>query len=143
MATWIGETILSGDLTTSLKTSSLNESVISEEFQEQGKPYSEVTLKPLVELSVWLEQRGWEGIRTSPVLLSARLWTISGNLIGPDGQSESGSWQIIEDPWAISFHILDIKQTLENSPSLRSLPPPSGWLVRQESMPEELSLIHI
>ncbi len=138
MATWIGETILSGDLTTSLKTSSLNESVISEESQEQGKQYSEVTLKPLVELSVWLEQRGWEEIRTSPVLLSARLWTISGNLIGPDGQSESGSWQIIEDPWAISFHILDIKQTLDNSPSLRSLPPPSGWLVRQESMPEEM-----
>ena len=68
---------------------------------------------------------------TSPVLLSARLWTISGNLIGPDGQSESGKWQIIEDPWAESFHIHDGEQILDKSPSLRSLPPPSGWMVRQ------------
>jgi len=137
MATWIGESVLSGDLDTFLNTNSQNEPIKLEDLEDQEQP-SEVTLRPLVELSKWLEQRGWEGVRTSPVLLSARLWSISGDLIGPDGQSESGSWQIIEDPWTTSFHILDIEHTLDKSPSLRTLSPPSGWLARQDSMPEDM-----
>ena len=128
MASWIGESVLSGDLGTFLNSNDESELETKAPFQKQEEIHSQLTLKPLVELSNWLEQRGWDGVRTSPILLSARLWTITGNLIGPDGQAESGKWQIIEDPWAESFHIHDGEQILDKSPALRVISPPlDGW----------------
>lgn len=138
MATWIGESVLSGELGTFLNSDEPNVSTVHDSYEEQEQPLPELTLRPLVELHGWLEQRGWEGARTSPVLLSARLWVVTGNLIGPDGQAESGSWQIIEDPWATSFQIHDDENNLENSPTIRVLHPPSGWLARKDRMPDEM-----
>ena len=138
MASWIGESVLSGDLGTFLNSNDESELVTKVSFQEQEQIHSQLTLKPLVELSNWLEQRGWDGVRTSPILLSARLWIITGNLIGPDGQAESGKWQIIEDPWAESFHIHDGKQILDKSPALRVIPPPSGWMAAKDGLPEKM-----
>ena len=138
MATWIGESVLSGELGTFLHSNEHDKPETSDSFVEQEKPQPQLTLKPLVELSSWLEHRGWEGVRTSPVLLSARLWVVRGNLIGPEGQTESGSWQIIEDPWATSFHIHEIEHALEKSPALRVMPPPSGWLAGKNRMPEDM-----
>ncbi|MBS65646.1 MAG: hypothetical protein CMA93_04920 [Euryarchaeota archaeon] len=138
MASWIGESVLSGDLGTFLNSNDESELETKAPFQKQEEIHSQLTLKPLVELSNWLEQRGWDGVRTSPILLSARLWTITGNLIGPDGQAESGKWQIIEDPWAESFHIHDGEQILDKSPALRVIPPPSGWMAAIDGLPEKM-----
>ena len=138
MASWIGESVLSGELGTFLNSDEEQEPPTYDSVENSELAQSQLTLRPLVELSSWLENRGWEGARTSPVLLSCRLWDVMGNLIGPDGQTESGNWQIIEDPWASSFHLHKTEQALEKSPSLRVIPPPSGWIAGKDRMPEEM-----
>tara|TARA_B100000029_G_scaffold313729_1_gene306163 strand:+ start:1021 stop:1956 length:936 start_codon:yes stop_codon:yes gene_type:complete len=138
MASWIGESVLSGDLGTFLYSDEEQNlsSEVAVENSEQAE--FELTLKPLVELRSWLNQRGWDGVRTSPVLLSCRLWDIMGNLIGPNGQTESGNWKIIEDPWTSSFYIHEPQESLEKSPKLRVISNPSGWTAGKEKFPEEM-----
>jgi len=138
MASWIGESVLSGDLGTFLNSDEEQNLTADDAVENSQQEESELTLRPLVELSSWLDHRGWDGVRTSPVLLSCRLWNVIGNLIGPDGQTESGNWKIIEDPWTSSFHIHESEQILEKSPKLRVISPPSGWISDNGMMPEEM-----
>ena len=137
MASWIGESVLSGDLGTFLQTQQEIGSLPIDTQSLTIQKHPTRTLKPLVELENWLEQRGWDGAITSPVLLSAKLWDISGILRGPDEQSESGNWQIIEDPWASAYHLHDPEQELEKSPVLRIMNP-SEWMVEHEKLPADM-----
>jgi len=137
MANWIGESVLSGDLGTFLQTQQEPDSPVINVESPSPEEQMTRTLKPLVELENWLEQRGWDGAITSPVLLSAKLWNVSGTLRGPDEQSESGNWQIIEDPWASAFHLHDSEQELGRSPVLRVISP-SEWMAEQDRLPSEM-----
>ena len=138
MASWIGESVLSGELGTFLQTGKDVDSPVINSGSPVPEGQTTRTLKPLVELNNWLEQRGWDGAITSPVLLSARLWEVSGTLTGPGEKSESGNWQIIEDPWASAYQLHDPEQELEKSPALRIINPPSGWLAEHDRLPPEM-----
>ena len=138
MASWIGESVLSGELGTFLQTEEEIESPVINIENASSENQTVRTLRPLVELNNWLEQRGWDGARTSPVLLSARLWDITGTLTGPDDQPESGNWQIIEDPWASTYQIHESEQVLGKSPALRIMKPSSGWMAERDSLPSEM-----
>jgi len=138
MASWIGESVLSGELGTFLQTEEEIQSPAINTENISSDSQTVRTLKPLVELKNWLEQRGWDSTRTSPVLLSARLWAITGTLTGPDDQLESGNWKIIEDPWASTYQMYEPEQVLGKSPALRIMNPSSGWMVERDRLPPKM-----
>jgi len=137
MARWIGEAVLSGDL---VAHSPDMESETDTEASASGatEPIGpRRTLRPLVDLDSWLDQRGWEGVNTTPVLMSAKLWIISGSLVGPEGESESAVWQVLEDPWSSSLAIYDPDEELDYPPKLRAVNPSEmGWMDIQKLPPE-------
>ena len=82
-----------------------------------------------------------EGFSSTPVLLMARLWSISGNLQGPNGEIESGEWTILEDPWSKTISPLNGPQSLQHAPVLRSIEPPVGNWITPERINEELAKV--
>ena len=142
MAQWIGEAVLSGDL---VAHSPDMESETDTEASASGatEPIGpRRTLRPLVDLDSWLDQRGWEGVNTTPVLMSAKLWIISGSLVGPEGESESAVWQVLEDPWSSSLAIYDPDEELDYPPRLRAVNPSEmSWMDIQKLPPELLRLL--
>ena len=142
MAQWIGEAVLSGDL---VAHSPDMESETDTEASNSGatEPIGpRRTLRPLVDLDSWLDQRGWERVNTTPVLMSAKLWIISGSLVGPEDESESAVWQVLEDPWSSSLAIYDPDEELDYPPRLRAVNPSEmSWMDIQKSPPELLRLL--
>ena len=138
MARWIGEAVLSGDL---VAHSPDMESETDTEASNSGatEPIGpRRTLRPLVDLDSWLDQRGWEGVNTTPVLMSAKLWIISGSLVGPEDESESAVWQVLEDPWTSSLSIYDPDEELDYPPRLRVVNPQEMSLIGIRLLPPEL-----
>jgi len=142
MAQWIGEAVLSGDL---VAHSPDMESETDTETSNSGatEPIGpRRTLRPLVDLDSWLDQRGWERVNTTPVLMSAKLWIISGSLVGPEDESESAVWQVLEDPWSSSLAIYDPDEELDYPPRLRAVNPSEmSWMDIQKLPPELLRLL--
>ena len=142
MARWIGEAVLSGDL---VAHSPDMESETGTEVSTSGvtEPIGpRRALKPLVDLDSWLVQRGWEEVNTTPVLMSAKLWIISGSLVGPEDERESAVWQVLEDPWSSSLAIYDPDEELDYPPRLRVVNPPEmSWTDIRELPPELLRLL--
>ena len=142
MARWIGEAVLSGDL---VAHSPDMESETDTEASASGatEPIGpRRTLRPLVDLDSWLDQRGWERVNTTPVLMSAKLWIISGSLVGPEDESESAVWQVLEDPWSSSLAIYDPDEELDYPPRLRAVNPSEmSWMDIQKLPPELLRLL--
>ena len=142
MARWIGEAVLSGDL---VAHSPDMESETDTEASNSGatEPIGpRRTLRPLVDLDSWLDQRGWERVNTTPVLMSAKLWIISGSLVGPEDESESAVWQVLEDPWSSSLAIYDPDEELDYPPRLRAVNPSEmSWMDIQKLPPELLRLL--
>ena len=142
MAQWIGEAVLSGDL---VAHSPDMESETDTEASNSGatEPIGpRRTLRPLVDLDSWLDQRGWERVNTTPVLMSAKLWIISGSLVGPEDESESAVWQVLEDPWSSSLAIYDPDEELDYPPRLRAVNPSEmSWMDIQKLPPELLRLL--
>ena len=142
MAQWIGEAVLSGDL---VAHSPDMESETDTEASNSGatEPIGpRRALKPLVDLDSWLVQRGWEEVNTTPVLMSAKLWIISGSLVGPEDERESAVWQVLEDPWSSSLAIYDPDEELDYPPRLRAVNPSEmSWMDIQKLPPELLRLL--
>ena len=142
MARWIGEAVLSGDL---VAHSPDIESETDTEVSTSGatEPIGlRRTLRPLVDLDSWLVQRGGEEGNTTPVLMSAKHWIISGSLVGPEDERESAVWQVLEDPWTSSLSIYDPDEELDYPPRLRVVNPQEmSWMDIRELPPELLRLL--
>ena len=138
MARWIGDAVLSGELVAHSPASDV-ESPKQQDEAEIDEPVANMTaLRPIVDIEPWLIQRGWEDANASPVLLSAKLWTVQGTLRGPEGDGEAGIWRVVEDPWSNSLYPHEPDEVLPHVPRLRLLEPDeSGWSDIR-SLPEEL-----
>ncbi len=138
---WVGDAILSGELVATAPVLEENE-----EFPrnpDPGKKLGNTSLRSLIDASSWMSKRGIEGVGSSPVSLKARLWTVEGVLKGPNGELESGTWSLVEDPWSQSLAVID-PSTLLNSPDLRSLEPkPPSWLSEERISEEVVKLLEV
>ena len=126
VANWIGKSVIAGDLYARTAPKKENEKTIAK--NEINSPQTK-TLRPQVDVSSWMSQRGLSGLVSTPILLEAKLWFIEGDIIGPNGESENGSWNITEDPWSNKISEIDNIGDLQDSLRLRIiLPEESDWL---------------
>ena len=92
-----------------------------------------VVLSPIVDLDEWLIQRGLEFVEANPVLIEARIWRVDGTLVSPEGVRETGSWRVLEDPWAGRLELHEEDEVLSNAPKLRLVDAnPELWFVEDD-----------
>ena len=126
IAKCIGESVIAGDLYARLAPKKEKENTIGK--NEIHSPQTK-TLRPKLDLSSWMSQRGLSGLVSTPILLEAKLWFIEGEITGPNGESEKCSWNITEDPWSNKISVIDNIEDLQDSLRLRIISPEeSGWL---------------
>ena len=137
---WIGNAVLSGDIVASAvlgesdNTESNDLSTYSIE-EEMG------VLSSKIDIDSWTASRGIEGFSSSPMLLEARIWRVSGDLHGPSGSSEKGEWTILEDPWSQRLSIIGGSESMRKSPKIRSIEPPNGNWLNEDQLKLEISKI--
>ena len=137
---WIGSAVLSGDIVASAvlgesdNTESNDLSTYSIE-EEMG------VLSSKIDIDSWTASRGIEGFSSSPMLLEARIWRVSGDLHGPRGSSEKGEWTILEDPWSQRLSIIGESESMRKSPKIRSIEPPNGNWLNEDQLKLEISKI--
>jgi len=128
ISTWIGRAVLSGELIARNPDGMLRDDFLISEPETSGN-CEPISLKPMFDPANWLAQRGMEGALTTPVLLSAKLWTVIGELVGPSQEIERGHWLVTEDPWSTSLKLLEPIDRSDNIPDLRIIPPAdASWL---------------
>ncbi len=143
ISTWIGGAVLSGDLVARTPDVVPRMDFLGTGPEELSK--DDVTsLRPLVDPANWLAQRGMEGAVATPVLLKARMWTVSGELVGPSMELERGRWFVIEDPWSASLNLLDPLDRIDHTPNLRVIFPIEGsWLSETRLSTEIQNLLEV
>ena len=141
IAIWIGESVLSGDLIAYAPKIEVEEIEV-QETPTLG-PTGSISLGPLIDPEVWISQRGMDGVGLSPILLEARLWLVSGELKGPSGQLEPGTWKIFDDPWAKTLQIVENEEIL-SSTNLRIIrPSSSSWITLKRFSQEAVKLLGV
>ena len=136
---WVGKAVLSGDLIVTAKGE--DDRARMEQHGHKRPIEKMLVLKPSIEVKAWSVQRGMEGVSNTPVLISARLWTVLGELQGPKGENESGVWTILEDPWSKTVTLLNDIQNLQHAPILRTIEPQDvNWLI-PDRINEELAKV--
>ena len=139
---WLGNAILRGDLIAK-PPQETNDPEKSPSIKEiyQSRP---TTLRSKIDFSIWITQRGLDGTNSTPVLLEARLWDVEGNLIGPDGQNESHSWLLFEDPWSLNLELLDESKSTQNTPELRIIKPEQTmWMAEERLLSEAERILEV
>ena len=139
---WLGNAILRGDLVAKppQETNDPEKSPSIKEIK-QSRP---TTLRSKIDFSIWITQRGLDGTNSTPVLLEARLWDVEGNLIGPDGQNESHSWLLFEDPWSLNLELLDESKSTQNTPELRIIKPEQTmWMAEERLLSEAERILEV
>ena len=143
ISTWIGGAVLSGDLVARTPDVVPRMDSLGTELEELSKDDT-TSLRPLVDLASWLAQRGMEGAVATPILLKARMWTVSGELVGPSMELERGRWFVIEDPWSASLNLLDPLDRIDHTPNLRVIFPIEGsWLSETRLSTEIQNLLEV
>ena len=136
---WVGKAVLSGDLIVTAKGE--DDRARMKQHGHKRPIEKMLVLKPSIEVKAWSVQRGMEGVSNTPVLISARLWTVLGELQGPKGENESGVWTILEDPWSKTVTLLNDIQNLQHAPILRTIEPQDvNWLI-PDRINEELAKV--
>ncbi|GIT42060.1 MAG: hypothetical protein Ct9H300mP10_10700 [Methanobacteriota archaeon] len=125
MARWIGDAVLAGELVAHSPPFDVEPPKEQDEVVHEPDT-NRTALTPVVDLESWLIQRGWEDANASPVLLSARLWTVEGILRGPEGDGEAGIWRVVEDPLGQLPLPHEPEEVLPHAPRLRVLEPHEG-----------------
>ncbi len=139
ISSWVGKAVLSGDLIASAKEVGRDDPGMVESRRNENSIERTLVLKPSIEINSWSAQRGMEGFSYSPILLAARLWTVMGELQGPNGEREPGEWTILEDPWSKTVTLLSEIQNLHQAPVLRTIEPQDlNWLT-SDRIDEELA----
>ncbi len=140
LSKWIGDAVISGELVARAPIFESGEKPDLPPVSSGSEDEKTLVMSPIVNLDSWLIQSGREGSLTSPVLLKAALWTISGILIGPDGAKLDSNWEVIEDPWASSLSVNE-KPLDDNNIRIRTIDPPSSKWREESSLLEELPSI--
>ena len=137
---WIGSAVLSGELVASavLEDSGDVESNAFSTYSNEGEMQ---VLSSKIDIDSWTASRGIEGFSSSPILLEARIWRVSGDLHGPSGSSEKGEWTILEDPWSQRLSIIGESESMQRSPKIRSIEPPNGNWLSVDNLKIEISKI--
>ena len=137
---WIGSAVLSGDLTASVvpEDSNLPESNDLSTYSNEEKMQ---VLTSKIDIDSWTASRGIEGFSSSPMLLEARIWRVSGDLHGPSGSSERGEWTILEDPWCQRLSVIGESESMQKSPKIRSIEPPNENWLSEDRIKTEISKI--
>ena len=137
---WIGSAVLSGELVASavLEDSGDVESNAFSTYSNEGEMQ---VLSSKIDIDSWTASRGIEGFSSSPILLEARIWRVSGDLHGPSGSSEKGEWTILEDPWSQRLSIIGESESMQRSPKIRSIEPPNGNWLSVDKLKIEISKI--
>ena len=141
ISSWVGKAVLSGDLIASAKDVDRDDPGMVESRGNDNSVERMLVLKPAIEIKSWSAQRGMEGFSSTPILLAARLWTVLGELQGPNGEREHGKWNILEDPWSKTVTLLGDIQNLQQAPVLRTIEPKDlNWLTASR-IDEELAKV--
>ena len=137
---WIGSAVLSGDLVASAVPEDSDDAE-SNDFSTHSNEGEMQVLSSKIDIDSWTESRGIEGFSSSPMLLEARIWRVSGDLHGPSGSSEKGEWTILEDPWSQRLSIVGESESMQKSPKIRSIEPPNGNWLSEDRLKIEISKI--
>ncbi len=125
---WLGTAVLSGELAVDMSPSPSETMVnVSERAAVAEPPPAGVAFRPRIQLSNWFIEKGFEPLATQPLLLAAKLWTIEGNLVGPEDARERNSWTLLEDPFSGVLDQAGDFDALEHIPNLERLLP-ENWL---------------
>jgi len=138
---WVGKAVLSGDLIASAKSDNDDEKRIMDTQRNEIPVESTLVLKPTIEIKNWSTQRGMEGFTSTPIILAARLWMVSGDLQGPNGEREPGEWNILEDPWSKTVTLLNDIHNLQQAPVLRIIEPQDFKWLASDRINEELAKV--
>ena len=137
---WIGSAVLSGDIV----ASAVPEELDNTESNDLSTYSNEEEMRVLcskIDIDSWTASRGIEGFSSSPMLLEARIWRVSGDLHGPSGSSEKGEWTILEDPWSQRLSIIGESESMRKSPKIRTIEPPNGNWLSEDRLKLEISKI--
>ena len=137
---WIGSAVLSGQLVASIVPEDSDEAESNPVPTHSNEGEMQV-LSSKIDIGSWTASRGIEGYSSSPMLLEARIWRVSGDLNGPSGSSEKGEWTILEDPWSRRLSIIGESESLQKSPKLRSIAPPNENWLTEDGLKIEISKI--
>jgi|TARA_B100000427_G_scaffold329805_1_gene347938 hypothetical protein len=122
LSRWIGESVLRGDL---IVKNPSNEQILVEDdiFEDinNSRQNETITLNPVIKLEDWLQTEPSGSLNSMPVFLLAKLWKISGTMIGPDSIKDGKKWTFIEDPWMKKVIPFSEEQIFLNSPNLRRI----------------------
>jgi hypothetical protein len=124
LSRWIGEAVLRGDLI--VNSEKQDHSQVIQNPTSSHKEVSSnksVTLNPLIEINDWLDNESLSTLNTLPVLINVKLWSITGEVAGPNLENDIKNWSYIEDPWSTKIYQFDSDEILKNSPNLRKLSP--------------------
>ena len=137
---WIGSAVLSGDLVASAVLEDSDDAESNDVSTYSNEDEMQV-LSSKIDIDSWTASRGIEGFSSSPMLLEARIWRVSGDLHGPSGSSEKGEWTILEDPWSQRLSIIGESESMQKSPKIRSIEPPNGNWLSEDRLKIEISKI--
>ena len=141
-AQWLGDAVLNGDLNATIPQS-VPPSVVETEDVERATPSPKQTgpsaLRPQVELESVLERMTLTHAEPRPVLLSARIWSVTGILRGPDNAAERQWWELLEDPFTGEIDHIGSIETLDFIPNLERMEP-QLWVDESEIAPKLASL---
>ena len=137
---WIGSAVLSGDIVASAVLED-SDNTESNELSTYSIEEEMRVLSSKIDIDSWTASRGIEGFSSSPMLLEARIWRVSGDLHGPSGSSEKGEWTILEDPWSQRLSIIGESESMQKSPKIRSIEPPNGNWLNEDRLKIEISKI--
>ena len=118
LSQWIGEAVLSGELTAHAALFPSTEKTTEDE-EKYASAENLIILQAKINLDEWSIQRGIEYLDAKPILLQARIWNIVGALVSPDGKREEGEWRVLEDPWADRLELYNSESRLQNPLNLR------------------------
>lgn len=125
---WLGTAVLTGELAVDMSPSPSETMVnVAERAAVAEPPPAGVAFRPRIQLSNWFIEKGFEPLATQPLLLAAKLWTIEGNLVGPEDARERNSWTLLEDPFSGVLDQAGDFDALEHIPNLERLLP-ENWL---------------
>ena len=125
---WLGTAVLTGELEVDMSPPPSATMVnVAERAEVAEPPPAGLAVRPRIQLSNWCIEKGFEPLATQPLLLAAKLWTIEGNLVGPEDARERNSWTLLEDPFSGVLDQAGDFDALEHIPNLERLLP-ENWL---------------
>jgi len=141
-AQWLGDAVLNGDLNASIPVAT-PPSAVEVEDVERTIPTLKQTgpsaLRPQVDLEGVLERLTLTHAEPRPVLLSARIWVVTGILRGPGDSADRQWWELLEDPFTGEIDHLGQIETLDFIPNLERIEP-KLWIDESEIAPKLASL---